>query len=178
MAFSIRIHDDLFLTETRRSDREVYVEYFRDKEIYDNTLLIPFPYSLADADAWIALNERWEAESPKPLHFAIRNRAGTLLGGCDFVDLKPGISHRGEIGYWLAKRFWGHGIMAAVVAKLCQLGFEEFRLQRITATVFPHNTRSQRVLEKCGFQFEGTLRKYYRKDGAALDAKLFARVTR
>lgn len=176
MGFSIPVRQDLLLTETRRSDRALYVEYFRDKEIYDNTLLIPFPYTLADADQWIALNEQWMAQHPRPMHFAIRDGSGLLMGGCDFIGLEPGVSYKSEIGYWLAKRFWGRGVMPAVVGKLCELGFGEFQLQRITATIFPHNDQSKRVLEKNGFVYEGTLRNYYRKDGRMLNAKLFAKI--
>jgi RimJ/RimL family protein N-acetyltransferase len=176
MPFSIPVAPDLLLTETRRTDRERFVEYFRDKEIYDNTLLIPYPYHLSDADEWIALNESWEKAHPQPMHFAIRDGSGLLLGGCDFIGLEPGVHYKSEIGYWLAKRFWGRGIMPAVVGKLCEIGFEKFGLQRITATTFLHNERSGRVLEKSGFVYEGTLRNYYRKAGQILDAKLYAKI--
>ena len=64
--------------------------------------------------------------------------------------------------------------MTAVVQRLCRHAFEEFGLAKITAHVFPHNLTSARVLEKCGFQQEGLLRKHFLKDGQFLDAQLFA----
>jgi len=45
---------------------------------------------------------------------------------------------------------------------------------KITAHVFSHNAASARVLEKCGFQEEGFLRKRFLKDGQFIDARLFA----
>jgi RimJ/RimL family protein N-acetyltransferase len=61
-----------------------------------------------------------------------------------------------------------------VVQRLCQHAFEEFGLVKITAHVFSHNPASARVLEKCGFQEEGFLRRHFLKDGQFIDAKLFA----
>jgi RimJ/RimL family protein N-acetyltransferase len=57
---------------------------------------------------------------------------------------------------------------------VCRHAFEEFGLVKITAHVFSHNPASARVLEKCGFQEEGFLRKHFRKDGQFIDARLFA----
>jgi RimJ/RimL family protein N-acetyltransferase len=45
---------------------------------------------------------------------------------------------------------------------------------KITAHVFVHNHASARVLEKCGFEQEGLLRKHYLKDGKYLDARLYS----
>jgi ribosomal-protein-alanine N-acetyltransferase len=86
-----------------------------------------------------------------------------------------GTSHRAEIGYWLAKPFWGRGIMTDVVQRLCQVGFEEFGLVKIIAYVNATNPASARVLEKCGFVQEGYLKKHFLKDGQLLDVRLFAR---
>src|SRR6184192_767236 len=62
----------------------------------------------------------------------------------------------------------------AVVQRVCRHAVEELSLAKITAHVFAHNLASARVLEKCGFQQEGLLRKHFLKDGAYLDARLFA----
>jgi ribosomal-protein-alanine N-acetyltransferase len=97
-----------------------------------------------------------------------------LIGGCGLNDFEIGKSHRAEIGYWLAKGFWGRGIMTAVVQRLCRHAFEEFGLVKITAQVHSENMASARVLEKCGFQQEGFLRKHFLKDGKFIDARLFA----
>ena len=64
--------------------------------------------------------------------------------------------------------------MTAVVRRVCRHGFEEFGLVKITAHVFPHNPASARVLDKCGFEEEGVLRKHFLKDGKLIDARLFA----
>jgi [ribosomal protein S5]-alanine N-acetyltransferase len=167
---NIVVNDHVHLSEFRSSDKCALIEHLSDRDIYDRTLRIPFPYSDKDADEWFTLI----AKQGRPVHFAIRNAAADLIGGCGFDGFQVGKSHRAEVGYWLAKPYWDRGIMTAVVQRLCQHAFEEFGLVKITAHVFPHNPASARVLEKCGFQEEGFLRKHFCKDGNYLDARLFA----
>lgn len=64
--------------------------------------------------------------------------------------------------------------MTAVVRRLCEIAFAELGLVKIEAQVFAGNAASAKVLEKCGFQQEGYLRKHHLKDGKYLDARLFA----
>ena len=56
----------------------------------------------------------------------------------------------------------------------CQWAFAHTDLLRIYAMPFARNLPSCRVLEKAGFQLEGTLRQNAVKDGEVLDMKLYA----
>jgi RimJ/RimL family protein N-acetyltransferase len=170
----IVVNDQVHLSEFRSSDKPALVQHLNDRDIYGRTLRIPFPYTDAFADAWLALAGKITEQQDRPVRFAIRGAADTLIGGCGFEGFQVGRSHRAEVGYWLAKPYWGQGIMTAVVQRACQHAFEEFGLVKLTAHVFSHNTASARVLEKCGFQEEGFLRKHFLKDGQFLDARLFA----
>ena len=169
----IAVNNQIHLSEFRPSDKPALLESLNDREIYDRTLRIPFPYTDAAADEWLALVAKITKQQGRPVHFAIRSAADALIGGCGFDGFQVGKSHRAEVGYWLAKPFWGRGIMTAVVQRLCKHAFEEFGLVKITAHVFSFNPASARVLEKCGFQEEGFLRKHFLKDGQFLDARLF-----
>lgn len=164
----------LCLTEFRPSDKPTLVEHLRDKEIYDRTLRIPYPYTEADAEEWLGIVGKATRQQGRAVHWAIRNAEDFLIGGVGFDGLQLGKSHRAEIGYWLAKPFWGQGIMPSVVRRVCRHGFKEFGLVKVTAHVFATNPASARVLEKCGFVQEGFLRKHYLKDGQYLDAQLYA----
>lgn len=62
------------------------------------------------------------------------------------------------IGYSLAKPHWGNGVMTEAVLCALQYGFQRKGLAMISAYCYSHNTRSRRVLEKCGMRYEGTLR--------------------
>jgi ribosomal-protein-alanine N-acetyltransferase len=167
------VNDQVHLSEFRASDKDALVAHLNDRDIYDRTLRIPFPYAEKDADEWLALVTKATKQQGCPVQWAIRSAADALIGGCGFADFQVGKSHRAEVGYWLAKPFWGRGLMTAVVQRLCRHAFEEFGLVKVTAHVFLHNPASARVLEKCGFQQEGLLRKHFLKDDEFIDARLF-----
>jgi ribosomal-protein-alanine N-acetyltransferase len=170
----LAVNDQVHLSEFRSSDKPALIQHLNDPDIYHRTLRIPFPYTDATADEWLALVAKITQQQGRPVHFAIRNADDALVGGCGFDGFQVGKSHRAEVGYWLAKPYWGQGIMTAVVQQLCHHAFDEFGLVKITAHVFSHNPASARVLEKCGFQQEGFLRKHFLKDGQFIDARLFA----
>ena len=170
----ISVTERIHLSEFRPSDEAACIQHLREKEIYERTLRIPFPYTEVDFRAWLEIVEKTTKQQGRAVHWAIRDETEFLLGGCGFDSLQIGKSHRAELGYWLAKPYWGRGIMSAVVHRLCNLAIAEFGVTKITAHVFADNLASVKVLEKCGFQQEGYLRKHYMKEGKYLDAKLFA----
>ena len=61
-----------------------------------------------------------------------------------------------ELGYWLAKPFWGQGIMPEAAAELIRYGFEDLGMRRIWCGYYEGNTKSRRVQEKLGFRYQWT----------------------
>ena len=61
-----------------------------------------------------------------------------------------------ELGYWLAKPFWGQGIMTEAAAELIRYGFEDLGMRRIWCGYYEGNTKSRRVQEKLGFRYQWT----------------------
>lgn len=58
-----------------------------------------------------------------------------------------------EIGYVLAKEYWGQGLMPEAVQAVIDWLFREIQLDFIICGHFDRNSRSRRVVEKCGFQY-------------------------
>ena len=79
-----------------------------------------------------------------------------------------------ELGYYIGERFWGKGIATCAVKQICDYIFKNTDIIRIFAEPFARNAASCRVLEKAGFQYEGTLRNNAVKNGSVLDMKLYA----
>ncbi len=170
----IKVDNNIYLDEPSKKDKDNLIRFLSDREIYENTLRLPFPYTSKDADWWFRFVNENRKKSGVSLNFAIRTADKQLIGGISF-HMKYGLtSHKDELGYWLARDFWNRGIMSKVVKSFCQYGFDSLHLKRIEATVFEHNSGSCRVLEKCGFEYEGTLKKYYIKDGKLVDVRLYA----
>jgi ribosomal-protein-alanine N-acetyltransferase len=67
---------------------------------------------------------------------------------------------RAEVGYEIARRWWGQGLAPEAVAAVIGYGFAVLGLHRIEAGVLPGNDASVRVLRKLGFVEEGTRRDY------------------
>jgi RimJ/RimL family protein N-acetyltransferase len=141
VSFSLFVDEGLTLSALCPGDKPALIEYLNEKEIHDRTLRIPFPYTEADADFFLHLDAKATQKHGHLVHFAIRDAFGKAIGGAGFEDLVYG--HRAEIGYWLAKPFWGRGIMTKVVRTLCDYAFSEWNLIRITAHVFPFNAGSR-----------------------------------
>ena len=82
----------------------------------------------------------------------------------------------GEIGYESHPDFWGRGLMTEALRAIVPCGHQRFRLNRIEAWTLPGNGASDRVLEKAGFRYEGTLRERAWFKGAFHDFRMFGRV--
>lgn len=123
-----------------------------DRVIAENTALIPYPYKLADAEAWIAATESEGAGMPF-LAFAADGAAGETLVGAGGLG-RPALEGR-EAGYWVGAPFRGRGYATEIARALVDLAFEHLGEERLTAKCRVTNTASRRVLEKCGFQWAG-----------------------
>lgn len=79
-----------------------------------------------------------------------------------------------ELGYALSTPYQGRGLMAQALSRLIEDVFAVTRLERLEARCAVDNRASQRVLEKCGFHREGTLRGYFRLGARRVDNYLYA----
>jgi len=62
-----------------------------------------------------------------------------------------------EVGFLLARDFWGKGYATEAAQASLSAGFEHFKLDHIIALVHPENLASRRVLEKCGMIYQETI---------------------
>lgn len=168
----IQVTDKVSLSQISLDDKPAYLKHLNETdEFYANMCVMPYPYTDIDADQWIAKTLQETLAQDRSRNWGIRNEEGKLTGGVSLINLVA--DHQAEIGYWLAKSYWGKGIMTQVVQRLCRLAFDEYRLQRIYARVFAINPTSARVLQKVGFRKEGTLRNHFFRDGRCMDMLFF-----
>ena len=59
-----------------------------------------------------------------------------------------------ELGYWLGKPFWGLGLMPEAVSEILRHAFEDIGMTKVWVGYYEGNTKSKRVLEKCGFRYQ------------------------
>lgn len=117
-----------------------------DEMIVRNLATAPWPYSLKDAEAFLA--QPRDPAMPSFLVFARTDGAPALVGSCGLGRRPSGAV---ELGYWIARAHWGRGFATeagrALIDIARTLGFGQ-----LEGSHFVDNPASGRVLEKLGFQ--------------------------
>lgn len=156
--FRLEDADDVY---AYASDPEVtrytIFDYHTDKQQtleYLNSVLVR--YGLGEAAPWAI----WHKGHEK------------VIGGCGFshYDREHG---RAEVGYAIARYYWGHGFTSEAMKTVVRFGFEQAGLNRIEARCIPSHTPSQRVMEKVGMKFESLQRQHSFFKGGYQDLTLF-----
>ena len=78
------------------------------------------------------------------------------------------------IGYWVAARHEGKGVVTATVRALVDQAFGEWGLDRVTIEAAVENRRSRAIPERLGFTQEGVLRDSQLVGGRYHDGALYA----
>ncbi|HEV2567573.1 GNAT family N-acetyltransferase [Sphingomonas sp.] len=141
-----------------------------DPAIARNTARIPWPYTMTDAEAYLRLQQ--EAETHwSLLVFARTSAAPRLVGG---VGIHPDEDGH-EIGYWIARPYWGLGFATEAADALLRAGRESLKLGPIHSGHFVDNPASGRVLRKLGFRPTGRMVKRHSvARGGEVDCLLYA----
>jgi [ribosomal protein S5]-alanine N-acetyltransferase len=118
-----------------------------------------------------------EAQERSGFTFFLKDPAtDALLGGLTLGLIRRGVAQTCTLGYWMGERHAGRGFMREAVDLLKPFVFEVEGLHRIEAACLPSNTRSIRLLERCGFRREGYLQKYLKIAGSWEDHHLYSLV--
>ncbi len=143
---------------------------------------MPWVHAMRDASD----EERWirgalrDFADRKGLPLTVLYR-GEIVGGTGWTDWK--MEHNeawqtdirsADIGYWLAEKAQGRGIMTRAVWRLAELAFDEYFMHRLTIRAEPENAPSWSVAERAGFRLEGTMRHVLDYSGRKIDHRLYA----
>ncbi|HYY93577.1 MAG TPA: GNAT family N-acetyltransferase [Pyrinomonadaceae bacterium] len=94
------------------------------------------------------------------------------------IELRPH-GHKADVGYVLARPFWGRGYMTEALCAVLDYAFRNHDTYRVWAVCDAENVASARVMEKAGMSFEGILQRYQIRpqiSPAPRDARSYARV--
>jgi len=161
----------LVLRPLTEDDAEDIYAYAADPEVARTTTWSPHT-SRDDACEFIAWAlHRYDMGLPEPFGMVLR-ATGQVIGTC---GLTPTWAHqRGEIGYALARRYWGQGLTTEAVRAVLRHGFANLGLNRIEARCLVENLASERVMQKAGMTFEGIMREREICKGELISLKLYA----
>ena len=105
-------------------------------------------------------------DSPDYYRWAIIEKAsGECIGQVAYFLVNVS-GNFGEIEYCIGTAFQGKGYATEATKAIIDFGFEKIHFHKVQICVRPSNISSKRVIEKCDFEYEGTLRDYFLIDGA------------
>ena len=154
------------------SDAKDLAVALSNKKVQDNLRDgLPYPYTEQDGKEFISA--MLSADESETFAFAI-TVDNMVIGSISIF--RQGNIHRqtAELGYYIAEEYWSKGIMTEAVKQICEYVFAKSDIIRIYAEPFAYNIASCRVLEKVGFQYEGTLRSNAVKNGKVIDMEMYS----
>lgn len=145
----------LILRPWQEQEAEILYKYARDPDIGPIAGWKPHTsveYSLAIIRTVFANPETYAV---------VLKETGEPIGSCglmfgNVLNTAHIRNDEAEIGYWLGKPFWGHGLIPEAVRALLWRAFNELGLSTVWCGFYDGNTKSKRVCEKCGFKYHHT----------------------
>ena len=122
-----------------------------DKAIARNLAVVPWPYTLRDAEAFLASPR--DPVLPSFLIFERTESAPRLIGSCGMGRRPSGAV---EMGYWIARSHWGRGFATEACRALIDIA-RTLGLATLEGSHFIDNPASARVLDKLGFESLGII---------------------
>lgn len=144
----------LQLRRPHASDAQAMFEAYAGDEEVTKYLSWDRHMSVEDTKAFIEFSDReWAVWSTGPLLIELKDSTD-IIGSTGLSFETP---FRASTGYVLASQAWGNGFASEALGAVVELA-RSMRVWRLEALCHPEHLRSARVLEKCGFALEGTLR--------------------
>ena len=152
---TIKTHRLLLRKPESEDAADIFERYASDAEV-TRFLAWPMHTSIDDTRAFLEFSDaEWDRWPAGP--YLICSRAdGNLLGS---TGLAFEVSFRATTGYVLARDSWGQGFATEALLAMRQTA-ADLGVERLYAMCHPEHWPSRHVLEKGGFEFEGTLRRF------------------
>jgi len=100
-----------------------------------------------------------------------------ILCLCKFSNIVYGVFQACNLGYSISKNEQGKGLMFEMLQASIQYVFEAYKLHRIMANYMPLNIRSEKLLNRLGFQKEGLAKSYLKIAGSWQDHILTSKIS-
>jgi 8-oxo-dGTP diphosphatase len=142
----------LTLRPVTPDDAEQLHRLLNDWEVCRTLQSVPFPYPRLTADQWIA-DQVAQRQDGRGHHFAItgdENGREVLVGAVGLKRIRG--QRRATLGYWVGRRFWGHGVAREAAGRVLRWALANLDLDLVEATVATDNPASTAVLRAIGFR--------------------------
>ncbi|MEU7577329.1 GNAT family protein [Streptomyces sp. NPDC041068] len=106
----------------------------------------------------------------------VLDSGGEIVGHAALSNIVLGPARSANLGYWIDAEHQGRGLASGAARHVCEAADAQLGLHRVEAGTLLHNTASQRVLAKCGFEEYGVAPGYLYINGAWRDHRLFQKI--
>ncbi|MFQ1699109.1 GNAT family N-acetyltransferase [Loktanella agnita] len=106
--------------------------------------------------------------------FLIRRADSMLLGAITLDNIRRGPAQAGTTGYWIGAPFARQGFMREAIEAVVHHAFTVLDLSRMEAGCLPENDASRKLLEQCGYKYEGVAQSYLQINGRWRNHVLYA----
>ena len=141
----------LTLRPLRAADAPALHRLVNDWEVAKTLARVPFPY-------------------PRDLAITGEEAGAEMLIGCVGLTREGG---EAELGYWVGRRFWGHGVATEAAGRLARWGLANLDIARLRASALLDNDRSAAVLRHIGFRAVGEGTQEFLSRGGRMPVRLF-----
>ncbi len=156
--------DRLILRPLRLDDLNDVIEYAGDEEWAKFLVRVPSPYSRRDGEEYVAAAALHSWDLGPQFALVLEHK---VVG---VVSVRVRAEHRiGELGYAIARRVWGQGLVVEAATAIIDWSFQNYDLLKVYATADSRNDRSLRVMQKLGLKQEGLLRQHRFVRGEQID---------
>lgn len=148
----------LILRLWQQADLEHLARVLADPAVMESLRKSPYsPQKSQETFEYIL--QHWERHGYGPWA-TFEKASGQYVGhiGLEYMEDWP-FEHKTEVGFVVGSEFWNKGYATEAAQASLQHGFDVVELPRIISTTFEDHRASRRVMEKCGMEFQGVIRR-------------------
>ncbi len=169
----LRINDDLRLERVNLSMAEtIFNAIDRDRDYLKMWLpFVEFTYQVSDTERYLQrVNEETLNETNEIFSIWLKEEFAGLVG-FNHIDH---LNKKAEIGYWLAEKMQGKGIITVCIESLISYAFQMLKMNRLTIKVAVGNKKSAAIPQRLGFKSEGIERSGELHGQKFLDLQIYS----
>lgn len=169
----LRINDDLRLERVNLSMAEtIFNAIDRDRDYLKMWLpFVEFTHQVSDTERYLQrVNEETLNETNEIFSIWLKEEFAGLVG-FNHIDH---LNKKAEIGYWLAEKMQGKGIITVCIESLISYAFQKLKMNRLTIKVAVGNKKSAAIPQRLGFKSEGIERSGELHGQKFLDLQIYS----
>ncbi|WP_370676311.1 GNAT family N-acetyltransferase [Pleomorphomonas sp. PLEO] len=147
----------LVLRPLEQDDAEALAVYLGDIEVARWLVRVPHPFTVEDASDFIG-------QCCMTASLGTATTLGLVVRGDDRAIVRGivalhSLDTRPEVGFWLGRPFWGHGLMSEAVDATLTWAYANLDIDAIIAGAFHGNIASLTIQARQGFEVIGMSRR-------------------